>query len=53
MFESICAFVQANGLFIVVYISLLAAIGVAVNNLATHLAKWKAYREDIELLVTE
>ena len=53
MFESIYAFVQDNGLFIMVYVSLLAAIGLAVNNLATHLAKWKLYREDLELLATE
>ncbi|MDJ0956782.1 MAG: hypothetical protein QNI91_08000 [Arenicellales bacterium] len=53
MFESIHAFVQANGFFILVYVSLLTAISVAVNNLATHLAKWKLYREDLELLSTE
>ena len=53
MFESIYAFIEVNGLFVVVYVSLLTAISVAGNNLATHLVKWKLHREDLELLITE
>ena len=53
MFESIFAFIEANGLFMVVYVSLLTAICVAGNNLTTHLVKWKLRREELELPITE
>lgn len=46
MFEAILAFIEANVLLTVVYVVLVTATTIAVNNLAMRIALWRIERED-------